>query len=273
MDIFSIVSQLCFYYRQINAINDLFVNKTADLIDKIGCSDFNAAIECMHDAEVSNNPEREYISALTLLKSSIEKLKKDNEYRFQGALIIGVCYKFLREETLSIRYLEMSKCFFREWIEKNRPVGLMSIGGVRFGYSNYMRYSDFKDAIISLGLKWRGNPSIPAFMSFNALLMNEDVAEAIKNAIEDYDEKLNHLFDPSPEYRCYCDNCGREVRLIERELQSNTNGDMAYLLLMTTIFKYKIMACENCDKTFFVNSDGKALQIDSFSKFISDKML
>ena len=262
MDIFSIASQLCLVYRQITAINNLFVNKTADLIDKIGCSDFNAAVKCMHDAVVSNNPEREFISALTLLKSSIEKLKSNNKYKFQGTLIIGICYKLLQEETLSIRYLEMSKMYFKDWIEKNRPVGFMSMGFLRFGYSNYMRYSDFKDEIISLGLKWRGNPTIPSFMSFNALLMNEDVAEATKNAIEDYDEKLDHLFDPLMEYRCYCDNCGSEVKLRKWEIQSANGALVAYLLLMTTFHEYKIMACEKCDKLFFVNSDGKIQQVD-----------
>ena len=81
MDIFSIANQLFFIYRQIKTINNLFVNKTASLFDKIGCSDFNTAIRCLRDAEISNNPEREFVSALTLLKSSIEKLNNNNKYK------------------------------------------------------------------------------------------------------------------------------------------------------------------------------------------------
>lgn len=193
MDVFSIVSQLCFYYRQINAINDLFVNKTADLIDKIGCSDFNAAIKCMHDAEVSNNPEREFIIALTLLKNSIEKLKKDNEYRFQGALIIGVCYKFLREEILSRNYLKMSTVFFKEWLDENKPYGVVSTSIIWSGFNNRANYFDFKNKIISFGLKWRGESIVHSFMSWNPIIMNEDIHVAIANAIEDYNLKVDNI--------------------------------------------------------------------------------
>ena len=145
MDILSIANQLFFVYRQIKAINNLFVNKTASLLDKIGCSDFNTAIRCLHDAEFSNNPGREFVSALTLLKSSIEKIKSNNKYKFQGALIIGVCYKLLQEDVLSEKYLKMSIDLFKEWIYGNRPIGLMSYGIIRLGAYNRTNYSDFKN--------------------------------------------------------------------------------------------------------------------------------
>ena len=243
----------------------MFVNKTASLFDKIGCSDFNTAIRCLRDAEISNNPEREFVSALTLLKSSIEKIKSNNKYKFQGALIIGVCYKLLQEDVLSEKYLKMSIELFKEWIYSNRPVGLVSCGIIRTGAYNRTSYSDFKKEIISFGLKWRGESAIHSFMSWNPILMNEDVSTAIVNAIEDYSIKVNHIFDSQPEYKCVCKKCNREVRLIEPDGFSS-NETASTILLIAKMFDYKVLACEYCGNMFHVNSEGEIVCLDKSGK-------
>lgn len=259
MDIFSIANQLFIIYRQIKAINNLFVNRTASLIDQIGCIEFNAAIKCLHDAEISNVPEREFISALTLLKSSVEKFKIENKYKFQGTLIIGVCYKLLQEDTLSRNYLENSKTHFIEWINKNRPyVGISSNSIIWSAVFNHSSYSDFKKEIVSFGLKWQGEYP---FMFGNPVLMNEDISVALKNAIKDYSFKVDHLFDPPPEYKCVCKKCNREVRLIEPDLSSNKET-VSFLLLIAKMFDYKVLTCECCGSMFHINTEGKIVCID-----------
>ena len=112
-------------------ISGLFINRTIQVLNRIGQKELDAAIKCLHDAEISNNPEREFTMALTLLKSSLEKFSDSNKLKFQCACIIAICYYVIDEFKLSDKYIDFSKSYFSKWIYERRPAGLMSVGFIR----------------------------------------------------------------------------------------------------------------------------------------------
>lgn len=186
----NVLLQVC---RVAGTITNMFIDETALLLDNVGNSDYEAAKKCLQDAKLSNNKEREFNSAITLLRSGIEKLNDNNKHKFQGAVIIAVCYRLLGDAVLTNRYIDVSKEFFNKWIDKKKPYGLVSFGVVKMGWRNYLCYKEFKEEIESIGLKWKGSFPMPSLLAMNPVLMNSDVNDACHNAIVEFNDKVDNI--------------------------------------------------------------------------------
>lgn len=109
MEFFSSITGLYKVFCVTRTIRGLFINRTIQILNRIGQREFDAEIRCLHDAEISNNPEREFTMALTLMKSSLEKLSDSSKLKFQFACIIAICYYVMDEFKLSDKYISFSK--------------------------------------------------------------------------------------------------------------------------------------------------------------------
>lgn len=194
MEFFSSITGLYKVFCVNRTIRGLFINRTIQILNRIGQREFDAAIKCLHDAEISNNPEREFTMALTLMKSSLEKLSDSNKLKFQFACIIAICYYVMDEFKLSDKYISFSKSYFSAWVYARKPIGLMSVGFIRMGYFNYTRCQEFRNELLELGLKWEGQPLVPLAFCANPLIMNEEIGLACDNAIQEYSKKLDDIF-------------------------------------------------------------------------------
>lgn len=245
-------------------ISGLFINRTIQVLNRIGQKELDAAIKCLHDAEISNNPEREFTMALTLLKSSLEKFSDSNKLKFQCACIIAICYYVIDEFKLSDKYINFSKSYFSKWIYERRPVRLMSVGFIRMGYFNYTRCRDFRNELQELGLKWKGQPGIPLEFCTNFIFMNKEIRLAVDNAIQEYHNKMDSLFLRTPCYFFYCPKCNERkefVKLDTFETQEDILSFPLYSLLGLSVFK-----CSICGERIKVNEETE-LELDKDGNF------
>ncbi len=252
MNIFSVASQIYQIYRISSTISGLFMSQTATIIDKIGNSDFNAATKCLRDAERSNNPKMELWSAITLLKSSIEKVSSANKTKTQCTILIAVCYKVIGEDSNSSYYQELAKKFFSDWIDENRPIGIPSISKMRMGTRNYIRYSDFKEDIESWGIRWNGYPS---FMAINPFVMNEAIMKGCEDAKISFCKKIDHIFDLQIcRFKCNHCNTVNEFKEIQ-DVKDETDVTFVNQFVLCRVFNYKLLQCVNCGARVIIDKN------------------
>lgn len=256
MEFFSSMMSLYKVFCVTKTIRRLFINRTIQILNRIGKKELDAAIRCLHDAEISNNPEREFTMALTLLKSSLEKLRDSNKLKFQCACIIAICYYVMEEFELSDKYIGFSKSYFSTWIDKRRPIGVKSVGLMRMGYFNYTRCREFRNELHELGLKWKGQPGIPLAFCTNWLIMNEETKLATNNAIQEYKNKIDGLFLPTPSYFFHCPKCNERKKFIK-----------LYTILGLSIFK-----CSICGECIKVNEEFE-LELDEDGNFTKNNVI
>lgn len=264
MEFFSSMTGLYKVFGVTRTISGLFINRTIQVLNRIGQKELDAAIRCLHDAEISNNPEREFTMALTLLKNSLEKLSDSNKLKFQCACVIAVCYYVMDEFKLSDKYIGLSKSYFSKWIYERRPIGLMSVGLIRMGYFNYTRCREFRNELQELGLKWKGQPGIPLEFCTNSYSMNEETRLATENAIQEYHNKMDSLFLPTPGYFFHCPKCNERkefIKLDTFETQEDLLSFPLYVFLGLSIFK-----CSICGERIKVNEETE-LELDEDGNF------
>lgn len=242
MDFFSVLTALYRSYCITKNIKGLFINSTIQILERISQKELNAAIRCLQDAEKSINPEREFTMALTLLKSSLEKLSDKNKLKFQCACIIAICYYVINESKLSDKYIGLSKFYFSTWIYNRRPKGLMPVGFM--GYFNYTRCREFRNELHELGLKWKGQPCIPLFFCTNSIIMDEETRLVCDNAIQEYNNKMDGLFLPIPSYFFHCPKCNERKGFIK--LTSIEDQEDLLLFQISNILGLPIFKCSKC---------------------------
>ena len=162
MDIFTFLSEMLTLYGHYNTIHDVLINKTAVLLDKIGHLEFNAAIQCLHNAKYSNNKDREINRAITILINCFEKLNTKDKLKYKSAIIIGVLYNALNEKKLYYKYLNLSRNYFSEWIDSITPSPNPPFPFLGLDKSlNMIKINDFMEEILNCGLQWKGRSGIP----------------------------------------------------------------------------------------------------------------
>lgn len=146
--------------RQVGTIYNVskFIFSTKSVIEEIGGNEFKAALHSLDDMSRSNNPERELNMAITHLRSALEHfaLKSDGLFasysamqkRFETALLISLCYKFLSEYALCCQYGDSSIKYFSEWLEAYSycPSGKL--------HWKEIYYDRVKDEVNRIGLSW-----------------------------------------------------------------------------------------------------------------------
>ena len=120
----SLVKQAYGFSRQTVQIIQFFIgddsnNGLTKILAAIGKSNFDAAIRALEDAKKSNDPRREFESALTLLRGAYEELSS-HESRSTTALLIAACYSCFteKEQRLIESYIEKSNQEFKEYAKE-----------------------------------------------------------------------------------------------------------------------------------------------------------
>lgn len=197
MSFISAVYNLLRIYKGVRRISKLLINETAQLLEQIGHTELVSAINCLNDAKYSNDWEREFSRAITMLRLSLDKLNDKNALKFQVALLLAICYKMLGDNALCNKYRLQSQMLFGTWIYRNRPYGNwpMRFGYVKIRSANRDRYNDFKNQVESFGIQWRGISFFYTLMINNPILFNEEVAAGCENAIADFNKLVTELFE------------------------------------------------------------------------------
>jgi hypothetical protein len=83
----------------------------AIILNTIGDVHARAAAGALTDREYSKSPEREVESAITSLRSAYESYSSKQK-KYQAAAAIALCYRFLNERKLTLKYLNLCKELF-----------------------------------------------------------------------------------------------------------------------------------------------------------------
>ena len=173
-------------------VYNILIDKTEQLMDKIGSIELNEAKECLNKARHSNNKEREISRAITIMVSAREKLSNDKKEKFQTTLLIAVCYHFINESKLSKEYLNETKKQFNKWADLNSPIKIPLPSAV-----NHMAFLArkliFVGEVESLGFEWKGDMSIPEWRR-NTISAERDLREGTKHVKEDFSRFVDSLF-------------------------------------------------------------------------------
>ncbi len=183
-------------YKTAKCITNMFIDQTADLMESIGKHEFKLAINCLRDAKYSNREITEVDRSITILLSAISKIKDKNKLKFQGLLLVALCYNALGDIFNSNKYRDLSIYTFSQWLTDNRPSGMIGVPQIP-GLSalrNYNSYIYFKQEVQSIGLNWEGHPLIGGLMTANWYLLNQEVERGVENAYIEYSRLVNRLF-------------------------------------------------------------------------------
>ena len=183
-------------YKTAKCITSLFIDQTADLMASIGKREFEQAINCLRDAKYSTREKAEVDRSITLLLSSIAKFSDKNKLKFQGLLLVALCYNALEDKFNTQKYQNLSIYAFKSWLDANSPTGTLRITSIP-GFSavrNHGLYLDFKLQVESVGLQWKGHPLIGELMTANWCFLRQEVECGVENAYEDYTKFVNKLF-------------------------------------------------------------------------------
>lgn len=172
-------------------IYNILMDKTVQLIDEIGSIELHAAKECLNKAKYSNNKE-EISRAITIMISAREKISCDNEEKFQTTLLIALCYHFMNEHRLSTIYLNEAKSQFNIWVYSNSPKKV-HLPTAAYHVAFLAQKLIFIGKVESLGLKWKGDMSIPEWRR-NFISAERDLREGTKHAKEDFAHFVDTLF-------------------------------------------------------------------------------
>jgi hypothetical protein len=111
--------------------------KIVEILEKVGDIHYKAAITAFRDRSHSSVPKREIESAITSLRPAyeafweaasktsffgwlcepVEKRIENYTKACETALLIAICYKALREQSLTESYLNKAKTCFNKYIE------------------------------------------------------------------------------------------------------------------------------------------------------------
>lgn len=172
-------------------IYDILIDKTEQLIDKIGSIELNEAKECLNKARCSNDKGREISRAITIMISARGKLSNDNKEKFQTTLLIAVCYQFINERNLSIEYLKEAKEQFNNWVDSKSPISFPIHNTVH--HTAFLIHKGyFVDEVESLGMEWKGDMSIPEWRR-NTISAKRDLREGTKHVKEDFSHFVDSL--------------------------------------------------------------------------------
>jgi hypothetical protein len=135
MEMLMFVTKIYSVLQNINTIMVFAENEMVHILEEIGDIHHRAAITALRDAKLSKQREREYASAITLLRPSYEayvsaagkrrllgmlevsRLDKINLYRkaSQVALLCAVAYWLLDEQDLKLRYAQFAQGAFEQY--------------------------------------------------------------------------------------------------------------------------------------------------------------
>ena len=107
-------------YSTYKTINDIFVDKTKEVMRAISEKELRSAIKTLDDIKHSNDKEREFSSAITQLRLALEKMDSDAINKWKTALLIALCYKAINESSLSLKFGDRAIEYFSKYIEEQR---------------------------------------------------------------------------------------------------------------------------------------------------------
>ena len=196
MEFISAVQCIMDTYKTAKCITNIFIDQTADLMESIGKREFEIAINCLRDAKYSNREVTEVDRSITILLSAISKMTDKNKLKFQGNLLVALCYNALGDKFNAHKYQNLSISTFRDWLAANRPYGMIRVSVIPglAAVRNHGAYITFKQEVQSLGLYWQGNPLIGELMTVSRSLLNEEVECGVDNAYKDYSIFVKGLF-------------------------------------------------------------------------------
>jgi predicted methyltransferase MtxX (methanogen marker protein 4) len=122
-------------YDQVEFLHSFLKDEMAAILESIGDMELKSAIAALRDAKSSNNPAREFTSAITCLRTAHESflsaaskrkffgfagpgLDKEEEYyrkATQCAVLIATHYKALGDESLTKRYAATALADFAKY--------------------------------------------------------------------------------------------------------------------------------------------------------------
>ena len=119
-EVFSLLKELKEVYDLLNTISDIVIDKTARIVqiveENAAEKEFLAARQALEDAKRSNNPARELESAITLLRTALNKTS-DLEKSYQISMTITLCYRMLGEAELARSYGNKAIEYVDQYIE------------------------------------------------------------------------------------------------------------------------------------------------------------
>ncbi len=173
-------------------VYNILIDKTEQLIDKIGSIELNEAKECLNKARHSYDKEREISRAITIMVSARGKFSNDNKELFQTTLLIAICYHFINEIKLSKIYLNEAKEQFNKWVDSNSPTKIHLLSAA-YHMAFLARKLIFVGEVESLGFEWKGDISIPEWRR-NTISAERDLREGTKHVKEDFSRFVDCLF-------------------------------------------------------------------------------
>ena len=183
-------------YKTAKCITNIFIDQTADLMESIGKREFETAINCLRDAKYSNREVAEVDRSITILLSAISKMTDKNKLKFQGNLLVALCYNALGDKFNTHKYKNLSICNFRDWLAANRPYGMRRVSVIPglAAALNHGAYIGFKQEVQSLGLYWKGHPLIGELMTCSYPFLKEEIEWGVENVYKDYTMFVEGLF-------------------------------------------------------------------------------
>jgi len=178
-------------YSAYKTINDIFVDKTKEVMQAIGKKELQSAIKTLEDIRHSNDKNREFASAITQLRLAMEKMDAENANKWKTALLLALCYKVLNENILSERFGESAKEYFTKYIEGRRRWCLC----VAKDQNREMLLGEFKRELEDAGVNH--NDKEPNLSFWEALWKGYNATERIENVAResrrDFSMTVNRL--------------------------------------------------------------------------------
>ena len=167
------------------------ISKTESVIEEIGTTELQAALNSIRDMRISSCPERELNMALTQLRSALQLFdSKSNSFfvsngllekRWKTSFLISLCYYTINENKLCTQFRQKSESDFSEWLENYGYCGSGKL------YWKERWYDITKDKVNEIGLLWSYSKPKSSFWgdfsSENHRKFNKAYAEH-KNAIK-----------------------------------------------------------------------------------------
>lgn len=135
-----------------------FISKTESVIEEIGTTELQAALNSIRDMRISSCPERELNMALTQLRSALQLFdSKSNSFfvsngllekRWKTSFLISLCYYTIHENKLCSQFRQKSELDFSEWLESYSNCGSGKL------YWKEEWYDTTKNKVNEIGLLW-----------------------------------------------------------------------------------------------------------------------
>jgi hypothetical protein len=148
-----LLKTLISFVRTAAGLKELVEGQMYRIITELGDVQYNAACSALRDMTRSGRPSREVESAITCLRSAYEAYDsqsttsvmtygwafagygpEEHKKACEAACLISVCYAYLREKELTLKYLNLSKKHFDKYeseileIEEKRRKNTISLG-------------------------------------------------------------------------------------------------------------------------------------------------